>query len=69
MNEATRRMVRTAVQLVAAGGLTELVRLVAGDMPAAYAPYLFVGSTLAVTFAQNYAEDAGWVRPLLKRAP
>lgn len=65
MNDATRRMVRTAVQLVAAGGLTELVRLAATDF-AAYGPYLFVMNTLLVTFCQNYAEDAGWVRPLLK---
>lgn len=66
MNEATRRVVRTAVQLVAAGGLTELVRQVGHDVPVTWTPYVFIVGTLAVTFCQNVAEEQGWVKPLLK---
>lgn len=65
MNDATKRMVRTAVQLVAAGAMTELFRQLASDA-GSYAPYVFAGSTLLVTFCQNYAEDAGWVPAVLK---
>lgn len=65
MNEATRRMIRTAVQLVAAGGLTALVQQLARDA-GSYGPYIFCANTLLVTWAQNYAEDAGWLKPMLK---
>ena len=66
MNDATRRAVRTLLQMIAAGGLTALVNQFATDVPARYAPYVLVGFTLLTSYAQNYAEDAGWVPSVLK---
>lgn len=62
------RVVRTAIQLSAAGVFTELFLQVAHDVPASYAPYIVIGSTLVVTFAQNIAEEEGWIKPRLKPA-
>lgn len=57
MSDATRRMVRTFLQMVAAGGLTALVNQIASDIPAAYTPYILIGFTLLTSFAQNWLED------------
>ena len=57
MNDATRRAIRTAVQLVAAGGLTWLTEQLAKDLPAAYVPYLLGCYTVLVTLCQNKVEE------------
>lgn len=66
MNEASKRVVRTLVQLVAGGGLTGLVAALTTGLSQQETAVVMAGMTLVVTFCQNYAEDAGWVRPLLK---
>lgn len=66
MSDAGKRMVRTAVQLIAGGGLTGVVAaLSAGLSPSETATVMAV-MTVLVTFCQNYAEDAGWLKPVLK---
>jgi hypothetical protein len=57
MSDAQRRVIRTFLQMVAAGGLTALVDQLATDVPATYAPYILIGFTLLVSFAQNWLED------------
>lgn len=65
MNEATRRVLRTGLQMVAAGGLTALVEQVARDVPGTWTPYVFIAGTLVVTFCQNLAEANGWMPVVL----
>jgi hypothetical protein len=69
MNDATRRALRTLIQLIAAGGLTALVNQLAGDLPSRYAPYLLIAFTLLVTFCQNWLEDNTAVPAVLKSTP
>ena len=66
MNEASKRVVRTLVQLVAGGGLTGLVAALSSGLSQQETAVVMAAMTLVVTFCQNYAEDAGWVTPLLK---
>lgn len=66
MKDSKRRAIRTLVQLIAGGGLAALTQQLAGDVPAAYVPYLMIGYTTAVSLAQNYAEDQGWIPAVLK---
>lgn len=66
MPDSVRRMIRTAVQLIAGGGLYVLTDQFAKDIPAQYTAYLWGGYTILVTVAQNYAEDAGWIPSVLK---
>lgn len=68
MSDAKSRILRTVLQLIAGGALTALTEQLATDMPAAYAPYLLIGYTLLVTAVQNYAEDAGLMKPVAKKA-
>lgn len=65
MNDSSRRALRTLIQLVAAGGATELLIAAAHNVNTSWQPILFAGSTLAISWAQNYCEDAGWIRPVL----
>lgn len=66
MSSATNRVIRTAVQLIAGGGLTGLVAALTSHLTQQETAVVLAFSTLAVTFCQNYAEDAGWIKPLLK---
>lgn len=68
-NDWWRRAVRTLLQLLAGGAFTALFDQVATDVPAAYTPYVVIASTLLVTTAQNYLEDAGKIPALLKAEP
>jgi hypothetical protein len=54
------------MQLVAGGGLTSLIAALSATMSAQETAVVMAASTLVVTFCQNYAEDAGWVKPMLK---
>jgi hypothetical protein len=66
MNEAVKRVVRTTMQLVAGGGLTGLVAALSAGLNQQETAVVMAVMTLVVTFCQNYAEEAGWVRPVLK---
>lgn len=66
MPDSVGRVVRTLIQLLAAGAFTELFLQVAKDVPEHYAPYILIFSTLAVTAAQNGLEQAGAIPTLLK---
>lgn len=66
MTETMHRVVRTAIQLVAAGGLTGIVAAITAGLTQQQTATVMAVMTLVVTFCQNYAEDAGWVKPLLK---
>lgn len=68
-SDTTSRVVRTIVQLIAGGGLTGVVSVLANGLgPSATATVMAV-STLLVTFCQNYAEDMGWIPRMMKPAP
>jgi hypothetical protein len=58
MNDAVSRILRTLVQLLAAGAFTALFDQIAGDVATPYAPYVMIFSTLLVTIAQNVTEKA-----------
>lgn len=55
-NEVLSRLIRTALQLVAAGVLAEsgLIDLLAGDLGS---EYVFAIYMIAVVFVQNYLEE------------
>lgn len=60
------RVMRTVFQLMVAGVLTGLVNQLILDLPPSWAPYIALAFAAVVTLVQNYAERAGWVRPMLK---
>lgn len=66
MSSTINRVVRTFVQLVAAGGLTSVIAALTTGLDQQQTAMVLAASTLAVTFCQNFAEDAGWIKPLLK---
>ena len=72
MNDATRRTLRTLLQtvigFVLAGGLTEVVNAYADEWRIAGANRLLLAGalTIVVTFCQNWAEERGAIRPVLK---
>jgi hypothetical protein len=66
MKTALYRATRTALQLVAGGGLTALVTVIAGGLTAHEAEIVMAVNTVAITYAQNLLEDLGWVKPILK---
>ena len=66
MTDAKGRILRTLLQLIAGGALTALTDQLATDIPAAYAPYLVIAYTLLVTAVQNYLEETGTVKPVMK---
>lgn len=65
MNDALARILRTFLQVAAAGGLFEIVDLVAQDVQS---PYVFPVYVLVLTVLQNYLEDIGALKPILKPA-
>ena len=65
MNRAVRKAIRTALQLVASGGLTALVSLIAGGLEPATAAIVLAAWTVLVTYVQNLLEDAGTIATLL----
>lgn len=69
-NDWWRRGIRTFLQaLVGGGGLTLLVDQLVADLPTAYDAYVLIFGAWAAAMLQNYAEQQGWVKPLLKAKP
>lgn len=64
-----RRILRTIAQLIAGGLLYGLSEQIATDVPAAYAPYVVLISTLIVSVSQNLLEDATGTDLLAPREP
>lgn len=60
-NTTKNRIIRTVVQLVAAGGATAFTTEVVHLVPSRYAAVALAGYALAVTAAHNLAEDLGWL--------
>lgn len=58
MPDWAARIIRTFIQLVAAGGLSWLTDQLAKDLPPQYVPYMFGVYMLLVTFAQNFVEQS-----------
>jgi hypothetical protein len=54
--DARWRIIRSVLQLIAGGGLGELFRQVATDVPESYAPYIMLLSAGLVMAAQNIYE-------------
>lgn len=57
--DSNNRVIRTFVQLAAGGLFTELLMQVSADVPATFAPYLVILSTLLISVAQNWADELG----------
>lgn len=57
MNDSTRRIVRTLLQIVAGGSCTALFLQIAKDVPESYAPYIVLLSTALVAVAQIVVEE------------
>ncbi len=68
-SDATNRVLRSCLQLVAGGGLAALVAALADGVGPVAAATLALFNTLVVTTAQNWLEEAGYVKPLLKPKP
>jgi hypothetical protein len=69
MNDSTGRMLRSALQFIAGGGITTVVALVADGLDPLAATLLLAGSTLAVIVAQNFLEERGSIPAILKPKP
>jgi hypothetical protein len=54
--DAKWRIIRSVLQLIAGGGLGELFRQLATDVPESYAPYIMLLSAGLVMAAQNIYE-------------
>lgn len=57
MNDSTRRIVRTLLQLIAGGGLAGLIAQVALDVPDQYKPYVPIVGAAIIAVAQIVAEE------------
>lgn len=66
MGQTMKRVIRTTMQLVAGGGLASLVAALSSGLSQQETAVLMAAMTLLVTFCQNYAEESGWVKPMLK---
>ena len=56
-DQSLRRILRTAIQLIAGGALYGLTQQIAGDIDDTYAPYVILGYTFLVNICQNLLED------------
>jgi hypothetical protein len=66
LSDATRRAIRTFVQLIASSGLTALVSAVVDGLSAAQAVIVLAVWQVIVTYAQNLLEDTTNFPALLK---
>jgi hypothetical protein len=64
--DSVARVLRTLIQLLAAGGFTALFEQIARDVPPGYTPYILILATLLVTAAQNGLEQAGVIPAFLR---
>lgn len=62
------RIIRTILQIGAAGGFTALITEWAKLIPPEYAPMVLAATVILVSFCQNLAEDKGVVPAFLKPA-
>lgn len=69
MNRPARRAIRTALQLIAGGGLTALVALLADGLSPYWSAIVLAANTVVVTGIQNYLEAAGTIPTILPTAP
>jgi len=69
MNRPTRRALRTLLQLIAAGGLTALVSVLADGLSPYWAGVVTILAGVVVTFTQNYLESTGTIPTILPTAP
>ena len=66
MSDSLARIVRTALQVIAAGGLYGVIELVAHDVQS---PYILPLYAFLITVIQNAMEESGALPPLMKPAP
>lgn len=66
MNDPLRRGLRTLIQLVAGGGLTELLNALVVEMDPTVKLGVAIVATFLVTWAQNLLEDAGTIPSVWK---
>lgn len=66
MNEVFNRVVRTVLQLIAAGALTAAVNTWANGLDPAWIAVVLAGWQAVVTAAQNYLEEAKVIPAILK---
>lgn len=69
MTRAIRKAIRTALQLIASGGLTALVTAIAGGLSPYVSGIVLAVSAVLVTFVQNALEDARAVPTILPSPP
>lgn len=69
MNRAMKKALRTLLQMVAGGGLAALFTQVSADIDPRWMPYWVVGTSVFVTWAQNFGESMGWWPVLFKTHP
>lgn len=68
MNRTLSRLLRTLLQLVAAGGLTALVNAIADGLGPNAKAIVLAGSALVVVAAQNLLESAGAIGTVFEDA-
>lgn len=68
LERGLKKAMRTAVQMIASGGLTALVDALAGGLEPTTRLVVAAGWLFAVTFCQNVAETAGKIPVLLPTA-
>ena len=57
MNDTTRRILRSLLQIIGGGGIAALVTQVALDTPDAYDPYIIMAGSAIAAVAQLIAEE------------
>lgn len=65
LHRGVRKAIRTAVQVIASGGLTAAINVLAGGLSPNAKVLIGAGWLLVVTFAQNSLESAGKIPTLL----
>lgn len=69
VNDTAGRIGRSVIQLIAGGGITTLVGLLANGLGPVAAAAVLAVSALAVITCQNLLEDAGKIPAVLKPRP
>lgn len=68
-SDATSRVLRSCLQFIAGGGITLLVSALADGLSPVASAALLAFNTLAVTVAQNFAEEKHVIPSILKPKP
>ncbi len=69
IGDVGNRVIRTLIQLIAAGGATALFEAVTDLAPAQYQALILAIFMMIITFCQNVAEDLGLIPKVLKPEP